>query len=140
MANPDPWDTSDTVPITVELFVPDVQASVSFYTKKLGFTLIRMERGEQGGEERATFAIIALGRAVMLFAHESLRDWLAVPPGPAGSISIRIMVEDVDAVHQSARDQGVPIVAEIGDRDYGLRDFSLHDPDGFHLRFASPLP
>lgn len=135
MANPDPWDT---IPITVELFVPDVEASVRFYTEKLGFTLIRMEQDVLEGEQRATFAIIALERAVMLIAHESLGRDLALPPG-GGAVSIRIMVKDVDAMYRRARDHGVPIVIDIADRPYGLRDFTISDPDGFRLRFASPL-
>jgi hypothetical protein len=28
----------------------------------------------------------------------------------------------------------------VADRDYGLRDFTVLDPDGFGLRFASRLP
>ena len=138
MAKQDTWDTSDTVPITVELFVPDVEASVRFYTEKLGFTLIRMERGELGGEERATFAIIALGRAVMLFAHEELYGETLTAQRGAG-IDVRIMVDDVDAMYRRVADNDVTIVHDIGDRDYGLRDFIIRDPDGFRLRFASPL-
>ncbi len=136
MPEPDP---TDAVPITVEMFVPDVEASVRFYTGKLGFTKIRMERGELAGEERATFAIAALGSAVILFAHESLAEWLNLPLGPPAAISVRIMVPDVDAMFQRARDNGVAIVADISDRHYGLRDFSIRDANGFHLRFASPL-
>jgi hypothetical protein len=30
-------------------------------------------------------------------------------------------------------------VTAIGDRYYGLRDFTIADPDGFGVRFASPL-
>jgi hypothetical protein len=33
---------------------------------------------------------------------------------------------------------GVPVVVPIGDRGYGLRDFTVADPDGFGIRFASP--
>jgi hypothetical protein len=31
------------------------------------------------------------------------------------------------------------VLAPIGDRDYGLRDFTILDPDGFGQRFASLL-
>ena len=33
----------------------------------------------------------------------------------------------------------VEIVVPIGDRNYGLRDFMVRDPDGFGVRFASFL-
>ena len=131
-------DPREAVPITVELFVPDVDASVRFYTEKLGFALIRLERGEIGGREQATFAIVGLERAVMLIAHKSLEAGLALPEG-GGSVHVRIMVDDVDALYQRARHNGVAITNEIADRPYGLRDFIVRDPDGFQLRFASPL-
>ena len=130
-------DPRELVPITVELFVPDVDASARFYTEKLGFELMRMERGSIDGSERATFAVVGLGRAAFLIAHRSLEGGLALPPG-GGAIDIRIVVDDVDGLYGRARDSGVDIVQELADRDYGLRDFIIEDPDGFRLRFASP--
>jgi lactoylglutathione lyase len=135
MSEPDP---RELIPITVELFVPDVETSVRFYTEKLGFGLMRLERGMIDGQERATFAVVGLERAVLLIAHRSLGGAPAVPPG-GGAIHIRIMVDDVDALHRRAKDNGVVIANDIADRLYGLRDFIVDDPDGFRLRFASPL-
>ena len=31
------------------------------------------------------------------------------------------------------------MVRGLGDRDYGLRDFIVLDPDGFGVRFAAPI-
>ena len=131
-------DPRELVPITVELFVPDVEASVRFYTEKLGFDLLRLERGTIEGSQQATFAVVGLERAAMLIAHRSLEGDLALPPG-GGAIDIRIVVDAVDGLYSRARDNGVDIVQELGDRDYGLRDFIVRDPNGFRLRFASPL-
>jgi uncharacterized glyoxalase superfamily protein PhnB len=50
------------------------------------------------------------------------------------------MVADVDAFWERARVAGAPVLAPIGDRSYGLRDFTVLDPDGFGVRFASRLP
>ena len=52
---------------------------------------------------------------------------------------MRILVQDVDALWQQAQKLGAPIRVPIGDRAYGLRDFTVCDPDGFGLRFASWL-
>jgi len=38
-----------------------------------------------------------------------------------------------------AMEMGTRIVQSIGNRAYGLRDFTLSDPDGFGVRFASLL-
>jgi catechol 2,3-dioxygenase-like lactoylglutathione lyase family enzyme len=131
-------DPRELIPITVELFVPDVDTSVRFYTEKLVFQLMRLERGTIDGREQATFAVVGLERAVFLIAHKSLEGALAMPPG-GGAVHIRIMVEDVDALHRRAKDNGVVIALDIADRPYGLRDFIVEDLDGFRLRFASPL-
>ena len=129
-------DPRELVPITVELFVPDVEASVRFYTEKLGFELLRLERGTIEGSPQATFAVVGLERAALLIAHRSLEGGLALPPG-GGAIDIRIVVDDVDGLY--GRASGLDIVQELADRDYGLRDFIVRDPNGFRLRFASPL-
>jgi hypothetical protein len=49
------------------------------------------------------------------------------------------MVPNVDDGWKVARGVGAPIIVPIGDRYYGLRDFTIADPDGFGIRFASLL-
>jgi uncharacterized glyoxalase superfamily protein PhnB len=49
------------------------------------------------------------------------------------------MVPDVDDRWKVANEIGARIVVPLGDRYYGLRDFTLADPDGFGIRFASKL-
>jgi uncharacterized glyoxalase superfamily protein PhnB len=35
--------------------------------------------------------------------------------------------------------RGVGICAPIGDRPWGHRDFTVFDPDGYHITIARPL-
>ena len=49
------------------------------------------------------------------------------------------MVPNVDEYWQLAQDIGARIVVPMADRPYGLRDFTIADPDGFGVRFASVL-
>ena len=49
------------------------------------------------------------------------------------------MVDDVESMYGRVKAAGLSILHEIGDREYGLRDFITRDPNGFRLRFASPL-
>jgi uncharacterized glyoxalase superfamily protein PhnB len=49
------------------------------------------------------------------------------------------MLSDVDAMWHRARQHGVETANEIADRPYGLRDFLIVDPDGFRVRFPSPM-
>jgi catechol 2,3-dioxygenase-like lactoylglutathione lyase family enzyme len=119
------------LPVAPEFFVRDIERSIAFYGR-LGFATVRQE---------PDFAVIALREDVhVLLAAEqhTSREWLSAGPRGIG-LNIRIMVDDVDAVYQRAKDAGAPIIQEIADRDYGLRDFILLDPDGFALRFAQAL-
>jgi uncharacterized glyoxalase superfamily protein PhnB len=119
------------VTVAPEFFVPDVAAAVRFYTDVLGFAVLRQD---------PLFAVVALGAAHVLIAHDSLAPPAAHMAGPRGvGLNVRIMVDDVDAVYRRAKDRGARIVHEIADRDYGLRDFIVADRDGFELRFASPV-
>jgi len=49
------------------------------------------------------------------------------------------MVADVDAYWARAQAMGAHVLAPIADRNYGLRDFTILDADGFGLRFGSRL-
>jgi hypothetical protein len=49
------------------------------------------------------------------------------------------MVPDVDQRWKAANEMGAQIIVPLGDRYYGLRDFTLAGPDGFGVRFASVL-
>ena len=51
--------------------------------------------------------------------------------------NVRVMVSDVDAYWKLANEIGAKVIVPIADRYYGLRDFTIADPDGFGIRFAS---
>ena len=125
-------DPRELVPIAPELFVPDLRAAIAFYVDKLGFDLRRRE---------PDFAVIGLGDAVVLLAHESAYGPMGGGPlaHRGAGIDIRIMVPDVNSVHRRCGENGVTVVHEIADRPYRLRDFIVSDLNGFRLRFASHL-
>jgi len=133
-------DPREVAPVCPELFVPDVGAAIDFYTGKLGFTLYRVDPpGEPG--PASEFAILTLGRAVVMFAKDDLYAAMGgSTESPRGvAIDVRIMVDDADAMYNRCRESGVEIVYDIADRYYGLRDFVITDLNGFRLRFAAPL-
>jgi|SRR5436305_9001965 len=115
-----------TEQLVAEIFVRDIRRSRAFY-ERLGFDVLA---------DRGSFVELAWeGHQLFLDERPDL------PPPPAyPRANVRVMVADVDAFWRRARDAGAPVLAPIGDRFYGLRDFTVLDPDGLGVRFASRLP
>ncbi|HEX5727054.1 MAG TPA: VOC family protein [Longimicrobiaceae bacterium] len=104
--------------------VGDVLAAADFYTTRLGFTL-NFTWGEP-----ATMAGVTLDQ-VQLFLEQGT-------PAPQGC-SVYFVVGNADELHEFHRAGGVEVVVPPGDREYGLRDFTVRDPDGNHLSFGHNL-
>ena len=45
-------------------------------------------------------------------------------------------VTGIDRLHERHRDRGVPLVSPLGAKPWGLREYTVRDPNGYHLRFA----
>jgi catechol 2,3-dioxygenase-like lactoylglutathione lyase family enzyme len=110
--------------LVVEIMVKDLDRSLAFYTA-LGFTLERRD---------GDFAALRWEDR-RLFLDQ--RSDLPSLTGPARG-NVRILVRDVDGGWALVQTLGLPVERSIADRYYGLRDFTVLDPDGFGLRFASP--
>jgi catechol 2,3-dioxygenase-like lactoylglutathione lyase family enzyme len=108
----------------VEVVGPDLERALAFY-QSLGFELLRRS---------GPFAVVHW-QGQRLFLAEN-------PDAPIGSrwTSLRIMVADIDAVWNRVLALGLEPTHAIGDRFYGLRDFTIAAPDGFELRFAQARP
>ena len=122
---PGPRHVDPTEQLVVEVFVRDLELAITFY-QALGFALI---------DRHDRFAGLA---------WEDHRFFLDERPGtqaPASPVAnVRIMVPDVDAWWRRARELGASVIDPTADRYYGLRDFTIADPDGFGIRFATRLP
>jgi hypothetical protein len=55
------------------------------------------------------------------------------------AVSAFFMVSDADGLYEFHRANGIEIPAEIGDREYGIRDYSVRDLDGNLLVFGHPI-
>ncbi|MEL7544015.1 MAG: VOC family protein [Pseudomonadota bacterium] len=108
------------------LDVTDMTRSVAFYRDQLGF------RANMWGEP-PTFTICQ-------------RDTITIglclidgPPPKAAHWSAYLYVSPVDDIHDEFRAANVAITSQIGDRNYGCRDFDVADPDGHILAFGQAL-
>jgi catechol 2,3-dioxygenase-like lactoylglutathione lyase family enzyme len=111
--------------LVAEIFVRNANRSKSFY-QQLGFEV---------AEDRDTFVVLTW-EGHELFLDE--RPDLPAPPS-VPQANIRVMVADLDAYWRRASRMGAAVLAPIDDREYGLRDFTILDPDGFGIRFGSLL-
>lgn len=106
------------------VFAPNIPAAVDFYTKRLGFDL-----GFTWGDP-PRMAGVTLDR-VQIFLEQGT-------PQPAGA-SLYFVVGHADSLCEYHRANGVEIVVPPGDRDYGLRDYRVHDLHGYSLSFGHNL-
>lgn len=112
--------------LVVELPVSDLAASVAFYA----------QAGFQVERRAATFAALRWGETYLFL---TVRPNVSVGVHP---VNIRVVVDDLDDLDDrcaAARRAGLTIRYEPMDRPYGLRDFTIVDPDGYELRFATPI-
>jgi catechol 2,3-dioxygenase-like lactoylglutathione lyase family enzyme len=122
-----------TLQLVTEILVRDVRRSTKFY-RSLGFQLLR-----DGGN----FVELTWEDHRLFLAEPDAFDvaeGVSAPvPPPFPLANIRVMVPDVDECWERANKLGARVVVPVGDRYYGLRDFTIADPDGFGVRFASVL-
>ena len=110
--------------------VDDVEKSSRFYRDELGFE-ITFEWGDP-------IRYVVTNRDEAVFIHFSQKEnFSEVQPGNFNTIYI--FVHDVDAIYQELLSKNVDITDPIGDRDYGMRDFDIRDPDGNMLSFGKHI-
>ena len=118
--------------LRLELFVEDMEATTSFYTRVLPFALERHEAGNYASL-RSESAILGIGPIAKLPEGEGYfrRDISSHRRGLG--VEIVLEVDDVDRWHNRAMASGYPILEPLQERPWGLRDFRLADPDGYYL-------
>ena len=57
-----------------------------------------------------------------------------------GHGNLYITFSEVDTLYETLVEGGVGFYCPIGDREYGLRDFSIKDPDGNQIGIGAPRP
>ena len=106
------------------LHVKNMAAALAYYRDKLGFAVTF------SWEEPPRYVCLCLGDcAIHLNAY--------VPP--TGPSHAAVFCKGIDALYQTLIARGVAIAEPIADRPYGMRDFSVTDPDGHRLDFGQGI-
>jgi catechol 2,3-dioxygenase-like lactoylglutathione lyase family enzyme len=122
-----------TEQLVTEIVVRSMKRSVEFY-RSLGFELLR----DGGDFVELTWEDHRLFLAELSAFGDVDPSGLG-PPTPFPAANLRVMVANVDDYWRVANKIQARIVVPIANRYYGLRDFTIADPDGFGVRFASNI-
>jgi catechol 2,3-dioxygenase-like lactoylglutathione lyase family enzyme len=122
--------------IVVELFVSDVERSIGFY-EALGFRVAKRWRDWLILERDGVKLTLQGDSHAVAGPHYFTPDIGRRPRGTG--VEIVVQVDDVDALYADAQAGGLNVVKPIQDRDWRARDFRVADPDGYFVRFTSPL-
>ena len=109
------------------LFVKNAKNAAEFYRDKLGFT-ITFEWGDP-------VRYVVTNRDEAVYLHFSNAEENAHQD--SRTAAVYIFCHDVDEVHTELLEKGVEISNPIDDREYGMRDFDVIDPDGNMVTFAT---
>lgn len=118
--------------LRIEIFPADLDLTVDFYVRVLGFELLRDERLGQP-------PYIYLGRgAVRVGALGTPGAVAAGARRPPIGVELVIEVDDLQAERDRVVGCGWPLTDDITEQPRGLRDFRLLDPDGHYWRVTTP--
>ncbi len=103
--------------------VDDPLKTAEYYRDVLGFDI------NFKWEDPPSYIVINRDDSVGIHLVKKLDDH---QPSKAHT-SLFIFVHDVDAVYEEFQGSGANITNPIADRDYGMRDFDITDPNGYIL-------
>lgn len=126
-------DTTDTNLVNIRYMVEDVDKSVDFYTKYLGFSLIR--------NNAPAFADVVKGNIRLLLSGRTSSAGRPMPDGtlpfPGGWNRIELIVEDINAEVARLKAQGLHFRNEIISGPAGSQ-ILLIDPSGNFIELFQP--
>jgi GNAT superfamily N-acetyltransferase len=112
--------------------VSGVRETVRYYREVLGFESEWFWFGK-GGDAPPDFGGVHWGKVNVMFCLQ---------PELIGKIDGHqhaFHVDDVQALYERHRANGVQIISDIGNKPWGLREYTVCDLNGYHLRFGGPV-
>lgn len=107
--------------------VPDVTETIQWYKEKLGFKITFT------WNTPIDYAVLKKGENVSLHFSKS-EDYSKNKI--FDTTLVYFFVHNVDAIHAEFVENGVKKISQPEDREYGMRDFDIIDPNGYRLSFG----
>jgi uncharacterized glyoxalase superfamily protein PhnB len=130
--------TDKTAPIIPFMRYRNAPRAIQFLNEAFGFEKLMVVPGDKEGE--IGHAELRLGTSVlMVSSYRNAAPEKTAPPVEA-SQGLYILVDDPDAHHERAKAAGAQIVMSPYNTDYGSREYSARDPEGFSWSFGTYVP
>ena len=113
-----------------QLLVTDLEHSIEFYTKKLGFDLEFRYEDFYAGIIKDSCSIHLKSGKPAIEERKSKKE--------NDGLDIVFSVEDVENLYEEFVNKSVEIIQPLCDRPYG-REFYIADPDGYILAFLEEV-
>ena len=109
----------------------DVAGSVDYFVRVLGF-----ERQWVWGEP-PVYAGVRSGDAILYISHDAayvdaIRNLRLAP-------DIYIWVDDVETLYAQHLSTGAEIIEKVETKPWGTRQYTIREPNGYRLKFASDV-
>jgi GNAT superfamily N-acetyltransferase/uncharacterized glyoxalase superfamily protein PhnB len=104
--------------------VSDVRETVRFYREKLGF------ESEWFWQDPPTFGGVRWAHAQVMFC------FMPHMHGKIEGLMHMFRVEDIQSLYAKHKAAGAPIIAELANKPWGMSEYVVRDPNGYHLRFG----
>ena len=115
------------------LAVKDVDASIAFYTRQLGF---KNDFTLPGNDGQNAFAGVSMGSAA--FGLSRVADLEHRGHGVAFMVYVP-QETDLDAYYADVQSRHTKIVEAIQTQYWGDRNFTVHDPDGYVVMLSKTV-
>jgi uncharacterized glyoxalase superfamily protein PhnB len=127
-----PSAQSNVIP---SLFYEDAGAALAWLEKAFGFETRLCITDDKGGVAHAE---MSHGNGRIMLGQTGWSEWAKSPKstGGANTVTIHLMVDDVDAHCATARAAGAVITMEPADQFYGDRTYRARDPEGHNWTFG----
>ena len=119
------------------LVYADLEAAYDYLIRCFGLQPGELTRDDEG---RVVHAELEAGDGV-LWLHRETSEFALASPRTLGAATgmVAVLVDDVDAHHRRAVEQGVTIRYAPTDQPYGYREYGAYDCEGHLWSFMKPL-
>ncbi|RFU88472.1 glyoxalase [Streptomyces triticagri] len=128
---------ADSPSIVPTLLYTDPKAAIQQLTDAFGFTRAAVYENDDGV---VVHAELTYGNGMVMLGSKGRGGPFDEVMAGAGPVGVYIKVDDVDAHHKRAAEQGVEILMPPTDQDYGARDYMTRDLEGNIWSFGDYAP